>query len=170
MKWKSLAIGMLTMVIILGLGNAKASGQSLGKYQALYVYNFTKYIQWPKADQQLIIGVLGSGEINRELEKMVIAKGGSKLKLVKLSSFDNLNDCNIIFLAKDEESSLDLVLEKTQGKSILIISENEKSVEKGAGISFFLEKNKLRFSINKSAVEARNLKISSNLLVLAKVI
>lgn len=170
MKWKSLAVGIITAVTVLVTGNAKTYGQDLGKYQALYIYNFTKYIQWPKADQELVIGVLGSGTINRELEKMVNNKGADKLKFVKLSSFDNLNKCDIIFLAKDQERNLKLVLEKTDGKSILIISESEKSVEKGAGISFFLENEKLKFSINKGAVESRNMKISSSLLTLAKVI
>lgn len=170
MKWKSLAIGITAMVVILGLGNTKAFGQGLGKYQALYIYNFTKYIQWPNADEPLVIGVLGSGAINLELEKMINSKGDNKLRFLKLSSFDNLNDCNIIFLAKDQEKNLELVLEKTKGKSILIISENEKSAERGAGIGFFLEDDKLRFSINKSAIEARKMKISSSLLVLAKVI
>ena len=170
MKWKSLAVGMVAVIGILGLGNNKAYGQDLGRYQALYIYNFTKYIQWPNAGQQVVIGVLGSGTINRELEKMVDSKRGDKLKFVKLSSFDKLGDCNIIFVAKDQERNLKLVLEKTEGKSILIISEDEKSVEKGAGISFFLEDDKLRFSINKSAVESRKMKISGSLLTLARVI
>ena len=170
MKWKPLAVGMVAVIGILGLGNSKAYGQDLGRYQALYIYNFTKYIQWPNAGQQVVIGVLGSGTINRELEKMVDSKRGDKLKFVKLSSFDKLGDCNIIFVAKDQERNLKLVLEKTEGKSILIISEDEKSVEKGAGISFFLEDDKLRFSINKSAVESRKMKISGSLLTLARVI
>ena len=170
MKWKPLAVGMVAVIGILGLGNSNAYGQDLGRYQALYIYNFTKYIQWPNAGQQVVIGVLGSGTINRELEKMVDSKRGDKLKFVKLSSFDKLGDCNIIFVAKDQERNLKLVLEKTEGKSILIISEDEKSVEKGAGISFFLEDDKLRFSINKSAVESRKMKISGSLLTLARVI
>ena len=158
------------MAAVLSIGNSKAYGQDLGKYQALYIYNFTKYIQWPNSGGQLVIGVLGSGTINIELEKMVNNKGSEKLKFVKLSSFDNLGECDIIFLAKDQERNLGLVIDKTKGKSILIISENEKSVEKGAGISFFLEGDKLRFSINKGAVEARKMKISGSLLALAKVI
>lgn len=170
MKWKPLVLGVVAVIGILGLGNNKAYGQDLGRYQALYIYNFTKYIQWPNAGQQVVIGVLGSGTINRELEKMVDSKRGDKLKFVKLSSFDKLGDCNIIFVAKDQERNLKLVLEKTEGKSILIISEDEKSVEKGAGISFFLEDDKLRFSINKSAVESRKMKISGSLLTLARVI
>lgn len=170
MKWKSLAVGTIAMVGILGLGNTSAFGQELGKYQALYIYNFTKYIQWPNTGKQLVIGALGSGTINMELEKMVENKGANKLKFVKLSSFDKLGDCDVIFLAKDQVRNLGVVLEKTKDKSILIISEDEKSVEKGAGISFFLEDDKLRFSINKSAVEARNMKISGSLLTLAKVI
>ena len=170
MKWKPLVLGVVAVIGILGLGNNKAYGQDLGRYQALYIYNFTKYIQWPNAGQQVVIGVLGSGTINRELEKMVDSKRGDKLKFVKLSSFDKLGDCNIIFVAKDQERNLKSVLEKTEGKSILIISEDEKSVEKGAGISFFLEDDKLRFSINKSAVESRKMKISGSLLTLARVI
>lgn len=170
MKWKPLAVGVVAVIGILGLGNSKVYGQDLGRYQALYIYNFTKYIQWPNAGQQVVIGVLGSGTINRELEKMVDSKRGDKLKFVKLSSFDKLGECNIIFVAKDQERNLKSVLEKTEGKSILIISEDEKSVEKGAGISFFLEDDKLRFSINKSAVESRKMKISGSLLTLARVI
>ncbi len=170
MTYKSLIKGFMITAMILALGNTKIQGQDVGKYQALYIYNFTKYIQWPGASQQLVIGVLGSGTINRELQKMAANKGTDKLKLIKLTSYDNLNDCNIIFLAKDQDRNLELVLEKTKGKSVLVISESEGLAQKGAGISFFMEDNKLRFTINKGAIEERQLKVSRNLLVLAKVI
>ncbi|MDN5211085.1 YfiR family protein [Fulvivirgaceae bacterium BMA12] len=160
---------MITAVILVFL-NTKIQGQNVGEYQALYIYNFTKYIQWPNANQELVIGVLGSGTVDKALQKMVDSKGSNKLKLIKLTSNDNLSDCNIIFLAKNQDKNLELVLEKTKGKSVLIISESEGLAQKGAGISFFLEGNKLKFTINKAAVEERQMKISSNLLVLAKVI
>lgn len=170
MNWKSGVIRLLMFSCIVLVPYSMVFGQDLGKYQAMYIYNFTKYIQWPNNNGQLVIGAIGTETIDRELENMVAAKGDGKLKYKKLASYDEITECDVIFLTEDQDKNLDLVLEKTKGKSILIISENENSINNGAGISFFLDGDKLKFSINKNAVEDRNLKISASLLTLAKVI
>ncbi len=157
-------------VLIIFLTCSQVVGQDLGKYQALYIYNFTKYIEWPNGSDELVIGAIGAGTIHRELEKMVQSKGGGKLKFIKLTSYNNLDQCNIIFLTKEQDRNLNLVLAKTKGKSILVISEIESSASKGAGISFFLENEKLKFAINKNSIEKRNMKVSGNLLSLAKIV
>ncbi len=170
MKFNNKFLPWMIIPIMILLPYFQSVGQDLGKYQALYIYNFTKYIEWPNASEQLVIGAIGSGTIHRELEKMVSTKGGGKLKFIKLSSYDNLDQCNIIFLTKEQDRNLKLVLEKTKGKSVLIISETESSASRGAGISFFLDKEKLKFAINKNALEQRKMKVSSSLLSLAKIV
>jgi hypothetical protein len=63
---------------------------------------------------------------------------------------------------------IDEVLKATAGKSIMIVTEREGLHKKGAGFSFFVnENNNLRFDINNTELEKRNIKVAKNLAGMA---
>lgn len=54
------------------------------KIKAIFIYNFTKYIEWPENQKQgdFVIGVLGNSNpnLNKELDKMAaLSKIGSRI-------------------------------------------------------------------------------------------
>jgi hypothetical protein len=54
--------------------------------------------------------------------------------------------------------------------SALVIGQGEGFAERGGGIQFFLEANKLRFAVNVDAIHRARLTVSSKLLALAKIV
>ena len=50
-----------------------SQAQALSKYQAVFMYNFTRYIEWPTAKQPLVIGVMGNSPVLLELERLTPA-------------------------------------------------------------------------------------------------
>ena len=54
----------------------QARAQSVSKYQAVFIYTFTKYLEWPESKPPLIVGVMGNSPVLLELEKSSKAKGG----------------------------------------------------------------------------------------------
>ena len=143
--------------------------QALSKYQAVFMYNFTRYIEWPTAKQPLVIGVMGNSPVLLELERSAKTKGDA-FRVVKVATMDEVDKCDMIFLPKEQSRNLSLVVKKTQGKSILIVTEDAELASRGANISFYVENDKLRFIINQEATNSRDIQVSSKLLAMAKVI
>jgi hypothetical protein len=53
---------------------------------------------------------------------------------------------------------------------VLTITDNEQFAELGGGANLFLERDKVRFSINVGATQRARVTISSQLLALAKIV
>lgn len=154
------------------LGVTKAAyGQSSHKLQALYIYSFAKYISWEKDSSNFVIGVLGESEIVQELEKGAIQRkiGGRPVEVVRYNELSDMRYCHILYLPGDYSRLLPRLLDFSEGKPILIVSEDDLA-KKGAGISFFVEDDRLRFKINIEALTSVGLLVNKGLLNLGVVI
>lgn len=133
------------------------------------MYNFTKYMEWPDDKQPIVIGVLGNSPVLLALERSAQTKGGA-FRVVKIATMDEVDQCDMLFLPREQNRNLRLVTQKTRGKSILIVTEDATLATKGANVSFYVEQDKLRFVINQKATASKNIRVSSALLSMAKVI
>ena len=69
-----------------------------------------------------------------------------------------------------EDKQLSEILNSLRGTSALVVGESDGFAERGGGIQFFLEDNKLRFAVNVDAVQKARLSVSSKLLALARIV
>lgn len=140
------------------------------KMEAVYLYNFTKYVNWTGGGDKFVIGVLGSPEMKEELGKSLTGKKvGTKDIEIKDIAIGQVIDCSIVYLGSSQSNSLSAVNAKIKGKNILLVTQ-EDLAEKGACISFFMQKGKLKFKLNQAALRDSGLKASENLLTFATVI
>lgn len=136
---------------------------------ALFVINIAKYSAWPSQQEGLQVTVLGKSKVYDELLK----HNGKNVNghVMKVSQVDNAADVGqpqIIYLADGKSNALDDILRATQGKAIMVISEREGLFKKGAGFSFVVMDNStLRFDINNTELEKRQIKVSKSLTALA---
>lgn len=137
------------------------------KFQAIFLYKFIEAVNWPDDSKTLVIGILGETELQDEVEKMLRARGNSKL-IVKQITAPEAISCNVVFLPKSQNSIFNSLMEKTTGKSILIVTEESNLAERGAGISFLKNGTKLSFIVNTTSLQTRNLKISGTLTSLGR--
>lgn len=145
------------------------------KIKAVFLYNFTKYIEWPPAYKEgnFVIGVLGSNAtLMSELNKLASAKmaGTQKFEIRNLTSFEGATKCHILYIQPEKGGELSEVISKVKGKSTLIVTEKPGLARQGAAINFVVQDNKTKFELNKANAEKYNLKVSSNLSSLAIVI
>ena len=138
------------------------------KYYALFIAKFTDYIQWPNSNEKIVIGVYGDQEIISELGKFTAKR--EKIQIKNISSLADTQDCQVIFLADSKNGEFETINNGIGNKEVLLVTENGSFTAHGAGISFFLDDDKLRFRLNKQTMDSRNLKVSSSLLSLAEVI
>jgi len=144
------------------------------KFKALFMYNFTKYIEWPATQRQgdFIIGVLGNAALTKELETIAgKQKVGTQSIVVKtFASVDDIDNCSILFVPAGKSSQMGMVVSKLGSKSILIITDKEGLAKQGACINYVMDGDKLKYEVNKSNIEKKGLTVSNALLALGIVI
>ena len=158
---------MIATLLMLFLCSLSLNAQN-EKFKALFLYNFIKNIEWPPAYSQgdLIIGVLGTNPITKELETITSTqKAGNQTMKVKIfSSVEEIKTCHIIYVSPNKAGLIPQLLTKLNSNNTLIVSDNKGGIQQGAGINFILDGDKLKFEISKQRIEQKGLKVSASLL------
>jgi hypothetical protein len=161
---------LLAMVLCF-TGITQVHAQQDYRFHSVFMYNFTKYIQWPSSTQSgdFVIGVLGSSPILGELEKMAENKtvGAQKIVIKKFKSVGEISACQMLFIPSADSRDFDSALEKVKGKPTLILTEKNGLGQKGSGINFVLVDGKWKFELNENATQDAGLKVSKELSRLA---
>lgn len=169
----------IILVFIFGLSNLafvlKEDTQNVdtnAKIKAVFIYNFTKYIEWPSNDQNgdFKIGILGENQsLYNELDKMAKVKKVANRSL-SINSFEDVPASeapHILYIPKDNTSILDDAVKKLKGKSTLIVTEDTDAAQKGSIINFIVVGSRQKFELNKTNAQQHNLKVASALESLA---
>lgn len=146
--------------------------------KALFLYNFGGYVEWPaevfqSADQPFVIGILGTAPLEENLADISATKkiNGRKIVIRHFASLDAIKPCQILFIARDiSPQNQRLAVEKLRNQPVLVVGETKGFAGQGGSVNFFIESNKVRFEINPESAKQRQLKISSKLLSLAKIV
>jgi hypothetical protein len=144
------------------------------KFKALFMYNFTKYIEWPASHRQgdFVIGVLGNSPLTKELETIAgKQKVGSQNIVVKTyGTVDEIGYCNVLYIPPSKSSQISFVVNKLADKSTLLITDKEGLALQGAGINYIMDGDKLKYEVNKNNIEKKGLTVSNALLTLGIVV
>lgn len=150
-------------------GSANAQASSYEELQAAYLYNFAKYIRWPKEHDTFNIGVIGSDDKLLNLLTTVLKGkriGGKPLIIKEITDKDDLSSFQIVYIPGGSSKQMTNTLEAAENKDILIVTERDL-ISKGAHISFLVSDNKLRFKLSREALSKTGLVASEGLLKLA---
>jgi nitrogen regulatory protein PII len=150
-----------------------ASAQNY-KQHPLFIYSFTRYIQWPDAYNQgdFEILVMGDSPILEELKALAQHKkvGDRTITVSKINNVTEIRRCNMLFIPADKSDKLNEVLQKVDKQSVLVITEQAGLGVRGSCINFITKEGKLAFELNQSAFAKRNLKASNEITRLATMI
>ncbi len=140
------------------------------KAYAIFLYNFTKYVHWPEGSLtgDFKITVVGNSKVTQELTAIVQNKTvlGKKIVVSQVNTAQELTGAHLVYLSGSRSGDLEELLEQLAGKPVLVVTERDGLVRKGASISFVtLDDNSLRFTLNDQALN--NLQIAQELKSLA---
>lgn len=141
-----------------------------GKFQAVFIFNFYKQMEWPSdyKDNDFVIGILGESVVTPMLEKLTASKSGNtNFVIKKFDKVDDISKCHMIYIPEDKSSDFDNVLSKLSGTSTLIITEKAGLGGKGACINFVEINDRLKFELNEAAIKKTNIQVSDMLKSLA---
>ena len=140
--------------------------------KALFIYNFTKQIEWPTqslSNSKFVIGIYGKTEVGDRLSQLLGTRKifDKPIEIRQLKTGDEIEECQIVFISKGNVMKVSDHLEKLQSKGVLIIGEEKSMISKGICINIFEKEEKMSFEISESAIKKANLKVSKQLIDLA---
>lgn len=158
---------LLIALFIAGIGFAFSQANSISQAQSLYIYNFSRLIQWPAGNQtgDFVIGVVGDDALYKSLLSYVTNKkvGTQPIAVKKFDSPESVTRCHIIYIGNSKVSAFDAVVERLRGSNSLIITSRKGMVNMGSAIDFFMDQDKLKYVINTTNAEKYNLTVSKSL-------
>lgn len=166
---RSIRIIILTVSLAVYMpGSAWAQTSAFGELQAAYIFNFAKYVKWPKEGSVIVIGIYGElKNIDYWTTLLSEKKVRNKpIQLKRIETLENLDDTNIIYVPASGSEDFKLLTAATVGKSILLVTE-EDLIKRGAAISFVVEDDRLKFKLKQSALTDIGLTATEGLLKLA---
>ncbi len=167
-------IYVILLIVLVGSFVKMNAQTSVARAQAMYIYNFARYIAWP-ADYQsgnFVIGILGTSNLERELENYCATKkvGFQNIQIKKYKDAAEINKCHILFVSYGKSNKLHEVVAKVSGFSTLIITEKRGLITDGSAINFIIGEDRLKFELNVSNATKYGLRVSSKLQKMATVV
>jgi hypothetical protein len=157
---------------------ARAQTAPSVEYQvkAAFLLNFARFVQWPsdafESDSAPItFCVFRQDPFGSALADITQGKSiNNRALLVRhVQNFADLKSCRLVFVSDSADKDLSAILDTLKNSSALVVGESEGFAERGGGIQFYLEAEKVRFSVNVDATKRARLNVSSKLLALARI-
>lgn len=163
----------LMLVLLAGETAMADDATRAQEYQvkAAFLYNFTKFVEWPAErfagpDAAFVIGVLGPEQMARDLEHTVRGRkvNGRAIEVRMLHRSAEAAEVHMVFDGRAGEGES---REQWQHPGTLLVVDSERVLRRRGAIAFVFVEDKLRFAIDIEAAARVKLKISAQLQKLA---
>jgi hypothetical protein len=161
-------LGRIVFFMLLSLFLGLKSQAQEEKFKAIFIYNFTKYIEWSATDNsEFTIAIVGKSAIEQELKNIASKmKVGNKTIVVKTySSVGEIKNAQIIYIS-DKNTNLAEAVTLSKNIKSLLISNIPNSCKQGACITFITKNGNLSFEISEKNIKQCGLLVNSSLIAL----
>lgn len=177
-RFKRLLASLFALMLMGALPLAQAQGE-VGEerlLKAVFIYNFAKFTRWPDSSwsgesQPLRLCTVGEDNLIAEIERLSGRPiQGRTVAVETLQRSGEWAECQLLYIARSEQSRYRTIVESLRGKPVLTVSEIQGFGRSGGTIELYRKGGKIRFLINLAVAREAGLEISSRLLSLAEVI
>lgn len=172
-----LSLGLIVMNLL--IPKAALGQDSAGEYElkAAMLYNLTRFVEWPAsayADAQAptVLCILGRDPFGDALTSLAAKQTGSG-RTVQIRHAPNdkeTSGCHVVYISSSERKNIAQIFEVLKGANVLTVGEMTQFAARGGMVQFSLEEKQVRFEVNLDAASHAEMKISSRLLVLARIV
>jgi hypothetical protein len=170
---------VLLCLLVTVSSNEAIAAEPRSEYElkAAFLLNFAKFVEWPDGTfsgsaDTVVLGILGEDPFGLALDRIVAGQliRNRTLSVRRLTDISEITACNLVFIAAGEGDRLQDITALATAAGILTVGETTGFAEAGVVINFYLKDRKVRFEINARAAELAQLRISSRLLRLARIV
>src|SRR5581483_2117009 len=174
------SLAMLSLVAVAGSAGlaawlalpCAAEGHDERAVRAAYVFNLTKYVEWPETSHELVVGFIGDGPMGDILLKMLDGKlsEGRRIRVVVNPADQDLEQCNILYLGGRTNPKAHAVLDRIRDRPVLTVGESEDFLRDNGMLGLVRVGEQIQIEVNLQLAQQGHLKISSRLLNVAKIV
>lgn len=174
-RWSLLVVAALGMPQV-----CAAAAQTAPEYRvkAAFLYKFATYIRWPASPAAddlapFVIGIIGRDPFGSSLTDVVRNQTvrGRVVRARSLRRMEEALECDLVFVSSSEMGNLKQILALLRGAPVVTVGDMDRFAEQGGMIGLVTTRDRrIRFDINKAAIERAGLRASSQLLSLARIV
>lgn len=157
---------------LLGMPSTASAQATEAAVKAGFVYNFTKFVEWPSTSAPLMqFCLVGS---NDPLLAAVAALEGKQSRGREIrvrrapGKADALKNCDVIVVGASEAGNVRAVVKEVHGWPALTVSEIDNFADTGGMIGLVASDSRVQFEINAAAAQHAKLQLGAQLLKLAR--
>ncbi len=164
---------LAAIALLLAGAGALAQGLSEQQVKAAFLYNFTKFVQWPAEafaapQSPLVLCIPGREPLAGGLDSVQgNTVQGRELRIRRAIRPDEVKACHVLFVPEAQEAGANELLRASRTLPVLTVGEVEGFAQAGGIVGFVSRDDRIQFEINPDAAARANLRISSQLLRLA---
>ena len=174
MPWRAI-LALVTGLALLAR-TALAADIQESAIHAAFTLNFARFTEWPAgallSDGVLNVCFLSTPEpVGRDIadhkDKPV---QGQPVRIRRGVRVADLRECDVVYLGEQDEYRLNEVLRALAGQPVLTVGGIGGFAQAGGMIGLYRQDDKVRFEVNLDAVNRSGLRLSAQLLKLARIV
>lgn len=144
--------------------------------KAAMVFNIAKYVDWPPSvfaqeSTPMTICSLGTGGFTSAVDDLQGKQfKGRPVTVRQVSKPDDGRSCHVLAVGDADQNLIQAFLSKLRNQPVLTIGDRDRFAHSGGVVGFYTQGGKVRFEVNLSSALQHQLKISSQLLKLARIV
>jgi len=182
----------LLLLTVVPLARAEDTPASEYEVKAAFLYNFLKFVDWPKtktadSNEPMIIGVIGDDVFQNALDALerktvgnrrvvvkrfpgmsALKKAGEREPSTPYPHLQGLRASHLLFVCPSERQHTQEILRSVEGHHVLTVADTPGFLEAGGVINLLTEEKRVHFEINLVAAKKAELRIRSAVLRLAR--
>ncbi|GEC96196.1 hypothetical protein ZRA01_22690 [Zoogloea ramigera] len=137
--------------------------------RAAYLVNFLKYVEWPGGGVTATICLYGRDTLSAYLAPYEgRSVQGRELRVRRIFQFDQLADCQELYVAETDEERQAAVIKAAARLPVLTVGETAAFVQQGGALALLRQDGRIVFDVNMSVVTRAGLRVSPQMLRLAR--
>lgn len=164
-------LAVIMLVIVFCSSGTSRAQTDASKVKALWVHTLISYIKWgdDESNSNKTICTRGLDRTYKFLKEIQEEKKTS-YKFKEIGNNTNLQECNLLYIATSEANNLTGILNSTESKKIVTVSDIKGFAEDGGIIELSHNQEVVKLKINVTVAKQSGIVINSDLLALSTII
>jgi hypothetical protein len=145
-----------------------------GQVKAAFILNFLKFVEWPTAGPRapITVAVIGDEAFGAVLAKAAAGQShnGHPIEVRNAARAAETADAKLLFIAASQVRNLPSILRETEGRPVLTVGDTEGYGQAGVILNLYTFDQRVRIEANTTAAARAGLRLSSQLLRLARIV
>ncbi len=164
---------LASVVLAVSFSAAAQRPQAEDSLKAAYLYNFTKFIEWPASaftgtTAPFTVCVFADDRFRREVDSALRGEKVESHPIELATNPDDLKQCHLVYFGRTELDRHAKRLPELRTAPVLTVGEGLQFLEQGGLIGFVVDSDRVRFAVSRRAAAAAGLTVSSKLLRVAR--